>query len=499
MLKYVQAGGSIAALTVAVGLSLSPEAVPWTSNQLPPQLPTTTGWRTYNSFSQPEANDYQVPHSNYPGATGADMALWKAASEWASVPHGDGTGDLWADANGAEIGGMGSNFDWVRVGHADAPGDLTPATDKTGIVHAIQDPAGCDPGTLAFVSYYLGWSDWDFRFCDQGTYLWEDDADLVADMGVNNKFDIQGVATHEFGHALGLGHSADPNATMYPTAGGGAFDLRHTGWDDHEGLWALYGQASGAKTTIREYPGLPAIEGTFVPGGTITIRGSWFHYTTPTSPSGDNEVWFTRADQSGLQGPIKVTNVGAMIDPAGPLSSSTKLTVQIPPGAGAGDVHVFSVGWNGNHEDRSNGWPIEIAGFAPPESFGTGCQGLAMGYDPTQGGPTTGNNSFTITLSGSTSLFGVFMLGFSNTTWSGLTLPFPVSLAGGGAGCDLLVSVDLSFVGFPDGAGQASMTIPVPDDASLDGLPLYAQWLNLPLWQGNFGTSDGLKMTIQDT
>lgn len=55
--------------------------------------------------------------------------------------------------------------------------------------------------------------------------------------------DLLWVATHEAGHSLGLEHSAEQNAVMYPWYQGGLgdFDLRH---DDIVGIQTLYGKIS---------------------------------------------------------------------------------------------------------------------------------------------------------------------------------------------------------------------------------------------------------------
>ncbi|XP_030058245.1 matrix metalloproteinase-20-like [Microcaecilia unicolor] len=71
-------------------------------------------------------------------------------------------------------------------------------------------------------------------------------------MGVNG-FNLFTVAAHEFGHALGLAHSTDPTALMYPT-----YRYQHPyGFrlpkDDVKGIQALYGARQG----IKERPFVP--------------------------------------------------------------------------------------------------------------------------------------------------------------------------------------------------------------------------------------------------
>ncbi|XP_008054160.1 matrilysin [Carlito syrichta] len=51
-------------------------------------------------------------------------------------------------------------------------------------------------------------------------------------------------ATHELGHSLGLGHSSDPNAVMYPTYGSGSQQNFQLSQDDIEGIQKLYGKRS---------------------------------------------------------------------------------------------------------------------------------------------------------------------------------------------------------------------------------------------------------------
>lgn len=58
--------------------------------------------------------------------------------------------------------------------------------------------------------------------------------------GSPGRMDIEAVATHEAGHFFGLGHSADPAATMFPTTGPANLAPRSLDTDDVEGLCGLY-------------------------------------------------------------------------------------------------------------------------------------------------------------------------------------------------------------------------------------------------------------------
>jgi MYXO-CTERM domain-containing protein len=59
--------------------------------------------------------------------------------------------------------------------------------------------------------------------------------------GANGTHDLQNMFAHEFGHALGLGHSEEIEATMAPTAPPGETSKRDLHNDDIQGFVYLYG------------------------------------------------------------------------------------------------------------------------------------------------------------------------------------------------------------------------------------------------------------------
>jgi hypothetical protein len=63
--------------------------------------------------------------------------------------------------------------------------------------------------------------------------------------GCSGGFYIEDIAAHEFGHALGLGHSASASATMYPSVSTCSTDNRSLDADDLAGVLAIYGPRTG--------------------------------------------------------------------------------------------------------------------------------------------------------------------------------------------------------------------------------------------------------------
>jgi len=78
-------------------------------------------------------------------------------------------------------------------------------------------------------------------------------------------------------------------------------------------------------------------------------------------------------------------------------------------------------------------------------------------------------------------------LGLSNASWSGLPLPFDMSLFGTGAGCNVNASGELTIGGaavLPGPLGDTTLNIAVPNNPALNGAVLYNQWISIDTWGG---------------
>jgi hypothetical protein len=89
-----------------------------------------------------------------------------------------------------------------------------------------------------------------------------DDADRWATIGTLANPDILGAALHELGHSLGLNHSDDMTAVMYPTfrrmAGPGTGFLTN---DDIAGIHQIYGSGVGSVRPLVPEPSTFALAG----------------------------------------------------------------------------------------------------------------------------------------------------------------------------------------------------------------------------------------------
>lgn len=278
--------------------------------------------RVFPNFSDPEANDNVQADPNFPGALGAQLAIWKGAAEWGSERRNDGEGD---SSQPGGIGSGGANFDSTWQGLATGVGGVDD--------NVVSELSGSSLGVLAFTETPIQ-DGWRIRFYRDAA-VWQDGPDAFP--GLPDHKDIQGVMCHEYGHALGLGHSGSSGEwTMFPSAGGTNVNKRSIESDDVEGVRALYGVKAASKPRVDTYE---------LAGNQLTLRGANFDATA-------NFVWFTDGSPAADGTPLA----------AGPFASNASgdaITLTIPASASPGEVLVRVPGTSG--AALSNAFPFDPA------------------------------------------------------------------------------------------------------------------------------------------
>lgn len=337
-------------------------------------------FRVFDNFTDAQANNNTTPDTNFPGYTGVEMAIWKGAVEWGSRLHGTGNGD---PSQPADLGSGGANFDFYFVGNATGVGNIGD--------NICSEISGSSGGVLAFTEYFLppGFNGWRMRFYQGWTW-----ADGPTTGIPGSEIDIQGVACHELGHALGLDHTGSAGATMQPAISGTGTSQRSIAADDIAGVQSIYSVASATKPIITSLT--PAL-------GQVTINGSNFS-------TANNQVWFTSANATAATSVIV----------SGVPSTGSQITVNLPATAGPGDILVKTSG-SGN-TSLSNAFPF-TPGTAPvcpsPQNYcfvnpnSADPNGAFMGWNGTQ---FVSNNNFALEATGMpASTAGIFFFGPSQT------------------------------------------------------------------------------------
>ncbi|MFT5291503.1 MAG: PKD repeat protein, partial [Planctomycetota bacterium] len=298
--------------------------------------------RVFDNFADSQSNDNVTQDPNFPGWTGVELSMWKAAAEWGSEPFGDGSGD---PLGGNIIGSGAANFDAFWAGAATGIGGT-----NDNIVSTVTGGV-CSGGVIAYVESPIN-NGWRMRFCDASFVFWDGPGDNSGGM------DIQGIATHEYGHSLGLGHSTVSGTTMFAsTSSGGSSNARTIEADDIAGVQFIYGVASATK---------PSISSVGVVGDQVTINGSNFSTT-------GGEVWFVDNDPTATTADPRVLVTGVAST-----GSGTQIVVTLPANATSGNVAVKQN--TTGHGTLSNMYPIDTgddpgkdpdAGFTASVTSGT--------------------------------------------------------------------------------------------------------------------------------
>lgn len=171
---------------------------------------------------------------------------------------------------------------------------------------------------------------------------------------------------------------------------------------------------------------------------------------------------------------LSSTNVAGNV----PLEVSLETAPRLGP-----DVYLGGVGIVGNLAQQANGVDCKfridfqngtLASFA---TSGSGCPssvGLANLTAPLL--PVIGQ-TLQVDIGNVSSVgLSLMVIGLSDTSWNGLPLPVQISLfLPADPSCLLTVSVDVLAGPLPVTAGVATMTLTIPNDPLLSGVPIYVQ------------------------
>lgn len=158
--------------------------------------------------------------------------------------------------------------------------------------------------------------------------------------GVSNAAYIEDIAAHELGHALGLNHSSDTTATMYPSYSYCSMEFRTLAADDINAAKSLYPSGSPAPSNTA-----PTVNITSPANGTNVASGATVTFTGSASDTQDGVLTSSLAWTSNIDGAIGVggsfsrvlsagthTITASVVD-AGGLQAATQVSVTVAAAA----------------------------------------------------------------------------------------------------------------------------------------------------------------------
>ena len=282
---------------------------------------------------------YVNPSNNDVTPDAAIAALDKAATTWAAQSGASVRLFLAGTTSGSTLQNNGKNEVFFRNESAGTTGAST-------------------------YYYYSGGTitDADIKFYDGGIKFY------TGTTGCTGGFYIEDIATHEFGHVLGLGHSPISTATMYPSINGCTTWARTLDADDIAGVLKLYSslslQAPAAPYSLTASGGSNAVSLAWVDassneggfrverasgGGSYGVVASlpagtrsWLNSGLASGATYSYRVQaYNSAGSSGYSNTATATTSGATSAPAAPAAPGSP-----SPPHGATGVQTSTVAWS---------------------------------------------------------------------------------------------------------------------------------------------------------
>ncbi|MFM1873670.1 MAG: hypothetical protein RL398_3092 [Planctomycetota bacterium] len=228
--------------------------------------------------------------------------------------------------------------------------------------------------------------------------------------------------------------------------------------------WAWDG-SDWSQVPSANYPGWNSGQGLFAYGMTYDIlRDRWLTVGGVRTSGVSNQTWEYDGNDWSLHN-------------SGPLPGRTAPAVAYV--LGLGKTIVF--GGYGGTAPLNDTWEYQTANFPGSNPIGAGCAGAAGVPQVVQDHPAWLGETYRATVS-NLALGGlaVGLVGLSNTTWSGGSLPFPLLFLypNTAANCQLLVSPDASLF-LPAVGGSANLALNLPSDPAFLSYQLHVQAVQL--------------------
>ena len=240
----------------------------------------------------------------------------------------------------------------MRVTHGGPSSQSTTSLDYRNVIFFRNASSGS-----AIASTYSWWNssnqllDADIIFWDAGFSFYTGSTGCgttpanPTSQTVSNSAYVEDVAAHELGHALGLNHSTDGAATMYPSYSYCSQELRSLGADDIAGALALYGDGAPTNAAPSLTLSTPLNNSTYPEGTAITFTASAIDdvdgQLTNLIQWTDNGYAFRTGGSFTSPLTLGTHSIVAWVQDSGGLQASRTVTVTVTPIAPGGGGPVL--------------------------------------------------------------------------------------------------------------------------------------------------------------